>query len=335
MGYNHMRIHEFGDRVHPETDATTFRFGSNAGWAAGDRIARAHTPPGVVWMDGLDPSGPVPVARRTYDFARGLLKANPAVKFLPRAVVRIGDNDKAFGSLAVYYETSDWMLGWIGHGTHGVNKSAAPAYTVFSRKIKNGKVAEWRDQYNMVMSEDINRAVKNACKYIVQYTDADIADMSFSEFQDNVQKPAQDMTLEAAKFISACSRGDALRMELPNLITQGVNFVTSEFRQAAAEFLAAEKAAQEERARRIGGTFLRMYPYQNKQYVSVLRITQNVRENMTTVKDAEAAVHMPTDELPLEMQTRIAVLLTVKGGTYIPNIGQRVSDDEFWVEQDL
>lgn len=334
MGYNHMRVGEYGDRVHPETDATTFRFGSNAGWAAGDRIARTHTPPGLVWMDGLDPSGPVPVARRTYDFARALRKANPAVKFLPRAVVRIGDDDKAFGSLAVYCETNDWVMGWIGYGTHGVNKSAAPTYTVFSRKIKNGKVADWRDQYHMAMSEDVNRAVKNACKYLLPYSDHDIAEMSFAEFQGNVQAPANDMSVTTNKFIRECAKWDALRTELRNLISQEVTFVTNEFRTAAQEFIAAERALEEEQRRHVEGTFVRVYPVGDKQYVSLLRIPANVRNNMTTVKDANDPVHMPTDELPLEIQTKLAVLLTVGRGTYIPNIGQRVADGEFWVEDD-
>lgn len=313
----------------PSTTDTTFVFGKSAsGHARSTTSKQQHAD--VRWLDGL------PVSLGTAQMAQELRKVNPAVRFAGKNV-SVSGNQYVYKSLWVYLPGHDMTMGWIGYGAYAINGNTHK-FTVSSRKIKNDKVASWRDQYNMVMSEDVKRAVKNACKFLVPWTDYEIAMQSFGEFHDHAEEPLQEVVGEANKFLAGCALHRVLRMELKNLIQQGATFVTNEFKQAATQFLKAEADAEAEKLRKVGGLYIRVFEQAGRQMASVLTVGRNLRDSNTSLRTTDPTIVLESDmfaQANPDVAAKIAVLTTMAPGTYVPNVGQRVAAQEFWVEVDL
>lgn len=325
MSHQDVRISTHED-VSPLSSDTLFVFGKDA--ARNATVSKQHTD--VRWLDGL------PVSIGTEMMARELRKANPAVKFAGRRAT-MHNSQYAYSSLYVYLPGHDMTMGWIGYGAYGID-GTTHKYTVSSRKIKNEKVAAWRDQFNMVMSDDVKRAVKNACKYLVPWTDYEIAMQSFSGFHDHVSDPLKEVVGAANKFLNECTPHRVLRVELKNLIQQGAMFVTNEFKSAAAQFLKAEADAEAEKLRKVGALYVRVFEQAGRQMVSVTTLGRNVRDNGTALRSTDPVLLMESDEFALlnpDVAAKIAVLTTMSPDTYVPNVGERVAAQEFWVEIDL
>lgn len=327
MSHQDIRISTFED-VSPNTTDDVFVFGIHT--SVRQHRTKKEDSIGVRWVDGR------PVSINTALMAQEFRKVNPRVKFAGRSVT-VSSGEYAYGTLWVYLPGQDVTMGWIGYGTHGVNKTVSK-YVVCSRKIKNEKVASWRDQYHMVATDDIKRAVKNACKYLVPWTDHEIAEQSFGEFQARAADPLKEVVGTANKFLSECSPHRVLRAELKNLIRQGASFVTDEFKTAAVQFLQAEAEAEAEKLRKVGGLYVRVFEQAGRQVASVLTLSRNVRDPAARVRSTDPVLVMDADDLSTtrpDVAAKIAVLTTMSPGTYVPNVGERVAAGEFWVEIDL
>lgn len=329
MSHQDIRISTH-EGVDPSTTDTMFVFGKSTNYHMRSMSKSAHSD--VRWVDGL------PMTIGTAIMAQELRKANPAVRFAGRSMWTLsGGGVYAFSSLWVYLPGHDMTMGWIGYGSYSINGNTHK-YTVSSRKIKNEKVASWRDQYNMVMSDDVKRAVKNACKFLMPWTDYEIAMQSFGGFHGHAVEPLQEIVGEANKFLNECTPHRVLRMELKNLIQQGATFVTNEFKHAAAHFLKAEADAEAEKLRKVGGLYVRVFEQAGRQMASVMTLSRNVRSNTTCLLKTDPVITMETDAFAQanpDVAAKIAVLTTMSPETYVPNVGERVAAQEFWVEFDL
>lgn len=276
----------------------------------------------------------VPVNRYMYDFAVALRKAMPGVKFGHHDDLR-GCSPLGMNELAVYYPGQEYALGYIGHGDYSLSGSNN-VYIVYSRKVTNGKINPRHRQHYMLQTESLDRAVKNAKRALLPYTNPEVANLSMPEFGDSVRDVISEAEAEANAYIRECRDEAVLARELRNLISLGVQFVTPEFSAAAAQFLTAEAEARDKKAHLQGAYFVRMYERFDGMYADVLTYDRTVKDaNRWSSKRATPvdSVTLKAEDIPEDVQMKIATLSMMDVGTYVPLVGYKASSTTFWVER--
>ena len=266
-------------------------------------------------------------------FATEVAKAMPHVKF---ARGGFGYTQR----LHVYIPNQEYTLGQIGRGDFSVN-ACTETFMVFSRNIKNGKIASWRDQYNMALSEDLKRAVKNALKYLTPMSCYEIARESYDEFRGGLSDAIRRVKDDFEKLSRACMKRNIFEAEFRNLLAQNVTFITSEFQEAAAQFITASTDAQVATMRKVGALFVRIRNMgaADEGMAEIITFSQNLIDMYTMPSRGDqgliAPVLMKMSALSDELQAKLATLSMMPLNTYAEGLGVKAADGLYWVECDL
>ena len=124
------------------------------------------------------------------DFAYEVAQAMPGAKVMPL--------DKYWSW--VYFEDDHIALGLVGYGDFRTKGDGTMLYTVKAPSIRNGKYSDYSSQYNMVMSADRSKAVKNARKYLRRISPVEATNYTKTLPRDAVSKhrTALDVDLDEA-----------------------------------------------------------------------------------------------------------------------------------------
>jgi hypothetical protein len=333
MSYDHVLVSSF---VTPEVDESAglvfYTSDSNAKLYA-ERNRHGY------WVEDANGELTIPVTNKLMPFARAVKRAMPWVQFgvvLDYGMLRNEVHDSGsfvFCELYVYVPGQQYALGRIGYRDYGL-KETIYAYGVYSRKIKIGKIKSHSDRHHTAISSDLNRAVKAATKSLVPYSVEECARMTFADFRDNVMQEVSNASNEASKFISACRGASVLTAEITNLIRQNVEFVTPEFKAAAAHYLSAQQEAVAAQAKKTGGCYIRLFVKNNQQFAEVATLQEKVGAYSSAVFTPGSGV-IPVEEVPMDVQSKLAVLMSMSIDSYTPGIGYRVDDYAFWVEREV
>jgi hypothetical protein len=173
-----------------------------------------------------------PVSKELLGFAQALQKAMPKVKFFPHTFNLLTDKKiHACNEMFVYMDDFPCDLGRISWADNGV-QSGNCTYGVYSRKIQNAKYATHRDQHHMVMTSDLEKAVKNARKHLLPYTTRELAQVYYEPLHEKVSKVLDDVKGKAHDGARGIVNNRmAILQEVEFLRKQGVQFVTPEFRE--------------------------------------------------------------------------------------------------------
>ena len=278
-------------------------------------------------IDGL------PVNRHLHDFAEALRKAMPGVKFGYDEGLRT--SSLGLSELWVYYPGQEYALGYIGHGDYALS-GINTVYIVYSRKVTNGKIGDRHKQHRMLQTEKLETAVKNAKRALLPYTNQEVAERSMGQFAKNIREVVDEAESEARAYVNKCRDLDVLTRELRNLIGQGVQFVTPEFQAAATQFLTAEAEARDKKAHLQGAYFIRTYERFDGMYADVLTYDRKVKEvfDWSTKPSPVESVTLKAEDIPEDVQMKIATLSMMDTDTYVPLVGFKASSTSFWVERE-
>jgi len=278
----------------------------------------------------------IPVSQRVYDFAMALRKAMPGVKFgSPDG--SLGAGSRAWGELWVYYPGHEYCLGYIGHGDYSITESNT-VYAVYSRKVANRKINLRHKQHHILQSANMDRAIKNAKRVLLPYTNQEIANQSITTFAASLREVVSEAENEAIAYIRKCSDDEIMIRELRHLIALGVKFVTPEFQAAATQFLTSEAEAREKKTRLQGAYFVRMYERPNGTHVDILTFSRTIREVSCWNDKHQQPVEQTTlqlENLPKDIELKIATLSMMDVGTYVPLVGLKASTTSFWIEREV
>lgn len=284
-------------------------------------------------------AGDIPVNAELAKFCAAVKKAMPWVEFGV-------DDDLSFNSV---YETSAitfnevhvyapghrYTLGRIGYRDYGIHE-VVMNYGVYSRKIIIGKVRDNNRRHTAITSS-LPRAVRSASKTLVPYSMFEMANRSYEFFKDKVTDTAAEAAREADKFIRACMDKQVLVAELTNLIRQNATFVTPAFQQAAAHYLTAANEARDVSARKVKAYFvvLSVNPHNNTQIARIVELAAPVQNGGTPLLVEPNGVTVDTQNIPDDIQAKLAVLLSLDDESYVPGVGYRVDDTAFWIEREV
>ena len=289
-----------------------------------------------------------PVEKELLTFATGVQKAMPKVKFYPNTLaykgVVIKDENGVYQTTKqirlcdeffVYMDDFPFDIGRIGYGENGV-KSGEATYSVYSRKISNAKYATHRDQHHMIMTKDVDKAVKNARKHLAPYTTRELAQAFYEPLHEKVSRVLDDVKTKmhnGAREI--VNNRMAILQEVAFLKKQGVEFTTPEFRDLAdrVDQLIADYAEQDKR--NVSAFFVRFKQVGNETYAELQEVL-NIREIRWDVKmntTGTQALTYHVNELPQDIAGQIAVLNILENDGYVAGVGMKIDDANFWVER--
>ena len=289
-----------------------------------------------------------PCSKELMEFVNGVQKAMPKVKFYPNtfAYVNLPVHDeqgvyqttkqmRICDEFFAYMDDFPFDIGRIGYGDNSVN-NGEETYSVYSRKIQNAKYATHRDQHFMIMSKDVDKAVKNARKHLVPYTTRELAQAFYEPLHERVSKVFEEvkgkMHNGAREIVN---NRMAILQEVAFLKKQGVEFTTPEFRDLAdrVDQLIADYAEQDKRS--VSALFVRFKQVGDDTYVDVQEV-MNVREIRWDAKmntTGSLSTTYPLNELPQDIAEQVSVLSILENDGYVSNVGMKIDDTNFWVER--
>jgi ElaB/YqjD/DUF883 family membrane-anchored ribosome-binding protein len=281
----------------------------------------------------------VPVSKELLEFTQALQKVMPKVKFFPHnfcvAETAGGTRIHVCEEVFVYMDDFPCDLGRISWADNGV-QSGQFTYGVYSRKIQNDKYAAHRNQHHMVMTSDLEKAVKNARKHLVPYTTRELAQVFYEPLHEKVSR-----VLDQVKTKAHHGAGDvvnnrmAILQEIEFLKKQGVQFVTPEFRALSENVEQLLSEYREQESRKVSAVFVRFKQVGDTTYADLQEV-HNVREirwdTQMNTTDAQA-ISCPADELPQDIAGQIAVLNILENDGYVSGVGMKIDDKTFWVER--
>jgi hypothetical protein len=295
-----------------------------------DRIAQvAQQVNTVVQPHGVQVIDEIPCIDDLAQFARAIRKTNRHVKFGITRRSKFAWASEKHMELCVYMEGDMYAMATIGYSNYSVGKdtTASNKFMVASRTIKNEKYKDNRDEYHMTMTDTLDRAVKNAAKYIRRYTTLEVAAISHERIRHKLRAPAGKANSNLYDAKRHVRDHMNLETELLVLLESGYSFISHELRDAITELRDAQKANTEAKNMSKACYFVTVRLQNDDMMCDVVRL--HSYEDIKNGTDPTVVYKM--EELPEELAGRIAVLSMVEDDQYVDNVGIRVNSSTFWV----
>ena len=242
------------------------------------------------------------------------------------------DHHARVNSVAVYREDDTYALGRVGFRDVGVS-STKNHYFVYSRKIINQKIYPSRWQYHIKSSEKPENVLKQAKKYLIPYTPVELADISIDEFTRDVRKERSDKHSGMRGMFRDMILGDEAMViaEVKRMVQDGYKFLNPKFAEKVANYLTAEGAYIQEAEKRLDAYFMNIGS-ESTEVVQYENMVTSDSMYCDTPKPKETVV-IKTDDIPYDLQLKIASLQVAEPMHYIEGLGMRVGDRTFWVQR--
>lgn len=287
------------------------------------------------WFNG------VPVPQELEKYLNTLSNSMTRMKFHPTEFVQVWQTH-ADGSRTHYYiidEFSAYMdeypfdLGRVGYRDYSVDGEGNGTFGVYSRRITNEKYRSNRDQYHMMTTNDLKKAVKLASTYLVPYSTKELATAYYKNMQANVEA-VYDRAQRGALNVVDGIRGDSkvILAELMHLKSMGVRFKTEQFTQASEKIEDAYNLAQEEAQRTVTALFVRFRKVGEDTYADV-QPTDDVRKSSYSPRISSPPTTYAMSDLPQDIVSIISVLSILNDKQYVPRVGQKIDEYTYWIER--
>ncbi len=276
------------------------------------------------------------VSKELKEFLSEVQKNMPHVKFV--ACNDVMDthplsNNRCY-VMSYFFVTMDdcpYEIGRIGFGDFSAKKSGKPTYVVQSRKIRNPKFSAGRDQFNMVMTLDIKKAIINAKKYITPFSTKELAMYSYESIVSNSQTALTHARNQMTSTLDPISYAKDLWIrELLNLKNQGVTFATQQFQDIMKVLPERVEIYDEEKDKKVYGLFVRLYNVGGDTYIDVQR-AENLRDSSRSLDSATQT--FPMSSAPQDILGGVATLAILEPNQYVTNVGMKIDEKHYWIER--
>lgn len=237
--------------------------------------------------------------------------------------------DMAYREAYLYFEGQQYALCKIGYGDYSVKRNSESGYMMSARSVKNGKYNESSKQYAILMSKDVEKAVRNVKKHLRPYTVYEMADMSNSSALYYMSEQVSERRRAAYDAWGAVSSHDDLKAELLTLYETGYVFTSSALREKVGEWVAAAGTHKHGLQHGRWMTFVQVFERHGEQHLNIMHVPNmasyaQTRQAPVTIKAAEAEEWIVG---------RLAVLSMADTNTYVEGVGFKVDMSTFWVEK--
>ena len=298
---------------------------------------------------------------RTCEFVRAFKRQSKSAKFLPY----FPKSDGPYAYVYVYYEGEPFARGVIGYGAWGsVSQMGRNRYTIASRRIANNKFTKDRAQYLMVATEKLDVAISNANTYLLQHNALEMG----KHFREGIARHQEvdvdlaDHNLRLARITSLFGKHGYNRLESSEL-----NRITDQLVSTTLPALEVYLNGQAESDRKPEDVTwyenIKMVAECKKEYAQAAnrckvtwcvyvqvkdrgptykaaRIPHVEHNGVWTVpdlmwedKNMTLTTWVAEHEVPAWLLGKLAVADTLDINQYVPNIGYKVANNLFYIEE--
>lgn len=303
-------------------------------------------PPDKIRPDAFRWFNGIPIRNEVYAYMMSLRKEIPSVEFglqgsIKAKTINIVDDGiyeiRVVSEMYAYLPDDEFVLGKIGYWdyctTRAKNGSPRPeSYMVQSQHVRNTKYDEYRDQYTMLMSKDMNVAIDNAKKYLRQYSPVDLIKAVAHKVSDNVGQFRYKKRRARDEALRDMSDFDVVK-ELKQLVASGYEFSYPDVKERVIKVLMAADDFATLEHKKFGGKFITVSNQLGVQMFDVIPY-DDALGTITPEWKGEGGVRYRADEMPQDLLGRVAVLSMAQHYDYIEGVGNRMGESMFWVEDE-
>jgi len=242
-------------------------------------------------------------------------------------------------------DDNPFPLGFIGYGNY-TDAGKGTKYVVGSRVIENNKYASYSNQHWMLMSKNIDTALRNAKRYLRGWVAGEIAEGSIRDFQRAREKVVGELRSELREhkgemsLIANTSKDNTAYDMLKRLMQQIPE--DSEIHRRMQKCIQLEREIGDDQSQDVTATFVCIKEPLSHPMLHTVVIPQDVVNG-----DSYWNAHQPNyfqsnlinttidggtkaDQFHhlAEFVNRLTVL---EDGTYVRGVGMKVSEDMFYV----
>jgi hypothetical protein len=234
----------------------------------------------------------------------------------------------------VFMEGQPYCMGWIAFGDYRDTGKGIENYVVYSHNIRNMKYSAYnRDQHYMTMSLHLKDGVKNAKRYLKNFTMFDIANETLSNvkhrFTSARYKVRQDADDKKDKMFTSIS----MYREMEHLVHTGYAFLDSAFGQQVKDYITSQQEKKVSDAKHLNLHLIKVYEKLGEQHFDVVQI--NDASKVYKLRPDEfppELMNTYTDvTLPQELAGKLSVVNILAQDQYVEDVGYALGDGMYYV----
>lgn len=263
-----------------------------------------------------------------------LRKANPRLKFgmQGRLAWQRMHGMSVMHEVWAYVPEQPYAIMRLGYKDYRTSRSSdnRPQFGVYSRLIENNKYNCTNEQYAMSMTEDFDRAVAMAKKYLRPYAPHELIQVELGKFRGDVHNESSEKNIALSTAISNVRNSPHLLPELRALVDAGHEFKSAELRELVGAYIAARVERDAHMGKVRHGWFVSVYERNDKQYFDVIEMFDLQKQEVPKTSSPQT---YDETTLPEELSGKLAVLMMNEKGHRVPDVGMRATDRTFYVER--
>lgn len=228
--------------------------------------------------------------------------------------------DEPLEQLAVYRSDDLFSLGCIG-----IHEDK---YCVYSRHIKNARARSNNPGHHRAVSADLSRIAKTAAAKLRPFSMEFEAAHTYSLLREHVIRRSAQAEADLAALCSL-DTGDVCREIEHYLREKTFAFNTASFKRLRDNYISTRNACLANRERSKGAYYVRIHAG-NATLIEAVDVSVRRQSALTFKKEA---CTMLADDLPYDIQAKIATLMMGPVDLVTDEVGVRLDDTHFWVER--
>jgi hypothetical protein len=276
----------------------------------------------------------VPVARQLADLCDGVRMVNKRIRFAVPVHPQTFwlDGIPVVGEVWAYFPGDDYCIMRLGYADYSVRSGSGNKYAVYSRHIKNEKFKTDRDHYYMVMTDALDRAVKNALKYMRPYTTPEVAHMSLNEFKGRLHRPTWEAANATEEALGKLRQHKSFISEMRALLTTAYQFNDPSFGVAVQNAIAKLDERDVKVNMQHHGYYVKVREHMGAQVfdvIPVFDIKNTSRLSLDGVRHTCDAQQL--EAIDAELPNKLAALSMLDNDGFVDGLGHKVTETTYWV----
>jgi len=233
----------------------------------------------------------------------------------------------------VFMEGQPYCMGWIAFGDFRTTGAGVDNYVVYSHKIRNMKYSDSSEQHYMVMALHLKDGVKNAKRYLNNFTMFDIANETLSyvrhKFSSARFKIRQDADDKKDKMFTST----AMYREMEHLVNTGYAFLDPAFGQQVKDYITSQQEKKVSEAKHLNLHLIKVYEKLGEQHFDVVQINNASKVyKLTPDEFPPELMNTYTDAtLPRELAGKLSVVNILTQDQYVEDVGYALGDGMYYV----
>lgn len=276
----------------------------------------------------------VMVSKHLANLCEGIRVGNKRLKFAVAAHPSMywEDNINIIGEAWAYFPGDEYCMMRLGYADYSVRTGSTNKYSVFSRHIRNEKFKEDRDHYYMVMTDSLDRAVKNALKYMRPYGTPEIAGMSLKNFQGQLTRPMWEAANATESALEGLRKHKSFLSEMKALINSAYQFNDPSFGNTVKDVLMKIEARDAKVNVKHHGYYVYVREQMGEQVFDVISLYDLKNIGRRALDEPHQVCNaQQLEELDPELPSKLAALSMLDNDKFVEGLGYKVSATTYWV----